>query len=79
MAQMEAETIVTIRDDEEHADALRRIEELFDVPEGDELSDELETLVSLVEDYESKHYPIDPPDPISAAAFRREQEGPTDG
>ena len=29
----------------------------------------------LVEDYENRHYPIGPPDPIEAIKFRMEQQG----
>jgi HTH-type transcriptional regulator/antitoxin HigA len=53
--------------------ALARIDALFDAgidtPEGDEL----DILVTLVEAYEAKHYPIDSPDPIEAIKFRMEQ------
>ena len=31
--------------------------------------------ISLVEAYEARHYPIDPPDPIEAIKFRMEQQG----
>jgi len=37
----------------------------------------LDILTTLVEAYESKHHPIDPPDPIEAIKFRMEQEGLT--
>jgi len=40
-----------------------------DSPEGDEL----DLLVTLVESYEMKHYPLAPPDPIGAIIFRMEQ------
>ena len=53
------------------------LEELWgakkDTPEGDEL----DLLVTLVESYEMKHYPIAPPDPIDAIKFRMEQMGMT--
>ena len=32
-------------------------------------------LATLVEAYEQKHFPIDPPDPIEAIRFRLEQQG----
>jgi HTH-type transcriptional regulator/antitoxin HigA len=38
-------------------------------PQGDEL----DVPLVLVEDYESKHHPIDPPDPVDAIKFRMEQ------
>ena len=34
-------------------------------------------LVTLIEAYEDKHYPMDPPDPIEAIQFRMEQQGLT--
>ena len=40
-----------------------------DTPEGDRL----DLLATLVEAYESKHYPMDMPNPIEAIKFRMEQ------
>ena len=37
----------------------------------------LDVLVTLVEAYESKHYPLDLPDPVEAIRFRMEQKGMT--
>ena len=37
----------------------------------------MEVLVTLIEAYEEKHYPIAPPDPIEAIKFRMEQQGLT--
>ena len=34
-----------------------------------------EAMVTLIEAYEAKHYPISPPDPIDAILFRMEQQG----
>ena len=42
-------------------------------PEGDEL----DVLATLVVAYEEKHFPIDPPEPITAIEFRMEQQGLT--
>ena len=44
-----------------------------DDPEGERL----DVLGTLVQAYEAKHYPIDPPDPIEAIRFRMEQSGMT--
>jgi HTH-type transcriptional regulator / antitoxin HigA len=38
-------------------------------------ADRLDVLVTLVHDYEARHYPIEPPDPIEAIKFRMEQAG----
>ncbi len=35
----------------------------------------MDLLVTLVESFEMKHYPITPPDPIDAIKFRMEQMG----
>ena len=34
-----------------------------------------EALLTLIEAYEAKHYPMSPPDPIEAILFRMEQQG----
>ncbi len=55
--------------------ALREIETLMhaaaDTPEGDRL----DVLATLVEAYESRHYPLDLPDPVEAIKFAMEQKG----
>lgn len=53
--------------------ALIDLDPAADTPEG-ELLDVLGTLVQA---YEAKHYPIDPPDPIEAIKFRMDQSGMT--
>jgi HTH-type transcriptional regulator / antitoxin HigA len=55
--------------------ALNRIEELFEAVPGMPAGDELELLVTLVELYETKEFPIDLPDPLTAIRFRMEQQG----
>jgi HTH-type transcriptional regulator/antitoxin HigA len=44
-----------------------------DTPEGEKL----DVLVTLVEAYEQKHYPLDLPDPVEAIKFEMEQKGLT--
>lgn len=64
-----------IKTEQDYNTAISRIEKLWgakkDTPEGDEL----DLLVTIVESYEMKHYPIAPPDPIDAIKFRMEQMG----
>jgi len=64
-----------IKTEQDYDAALAAIEQLWgaeaDTPEGDKL----DVLITLVEAYENKHYPIDPPDPIDAILFRMEQGG----
>ena len=55
--------------------ALRRVQKLWGAPKGSAQSDELDILVTLIEVYETEHYPIDLPDPIEAIKFRLEQKG----
>lgn len=42
-----------------------------DTPEGDRL----DVLVTLVEAFESRHFPMDLPDPVEAIKFRMDQMG----
>ena len=59
--------------------ALREVSAYFDnEPEpGSDDGDRFEILATLVEAYESKHFPIEAPDPIEAIRFRMEQGGLT--
>jgi len=67
--------IKPIRNERDHERALRRVEELWNSPEGSPQSDEMGILVTLIDAYEREHYPIDLPDPIEAIKFRLEQQG----
>ena len=57
--------------------ALREVSAYFDnepelsTPDGNRF----EVLLTLVEAYEAKHYPVDLPDPVEAIKFRMEQGG----
>lgn len=59
--------------------ALREVSAYFDnepepcTPDGDRF----EVLLTLVEAYETRHFPIDLPDPVEAIKFRMEQAGLT--
>jgi HTH-type transcriptional regulator/antitoxin HigA len=64
-----------IRNDRDHVKALRQLEKLWGARAGTPEADTLEVLVTLVDAYEAKHHPIDPPDPIDAIEFRMEQMG----
>lgn len=67
--------IKPIRKESDYERAMRRVEELWDSPEGSPESDELDIVATLIEAYEREHYPMDLPDPIEAIKFRLEQEG----
>ena len=64
-----------IKTEADYKAALKRIDEIFDAKRGTEKGDELELLSILVEIYEEKMFPIDPPDPVTALEFRMEQQG----
>ncbi len=68
-------TIKPIRNDDDLRAAFRRLEAIFQAPEGTPEADEMEVLATLVEAYENKHYPIGPADPVEAIKFRMEQQG----
>ena len=69
--------IKPIKTEQDYKTALSRIEELWGAKKDTLEGDELDLLVTLVESYEMKHYPIAPPDPIDAIKFRMEQMGMT--
>lgn len=62
--------------DNDYSAALARIEEIFDARLGTPEGGELELLVTLVEDYETKTFPVGLPDPLAAIRFRIEQATP---
>lgn len=59
----------------EHEQALARLMELMDSnpAEGSAAADELELLALVIDQFEFKHYPMTPPDPIDAIKFRLDQ------
>ena len=62
-----------IKTDQDYNASIRRIEVLWGANQDSPQGDELDLLITLVESYEMKHYPIAPPDPIDAIKFRMEQ------
>lgn len=66
-----------IKTENDYRNTLQEIEGLM-MAKADSIEGErLDVLVTLVEDYERKHYPIDFPDPIEAIKFVMEQRGLT--
>ncbi len=55
--------------------ALGEIEGLMGASRGTAEGDRLDVLVTLVEAWEAKHYPMDLPDPIEAIKFHMEHNG----
>jgi len=74
--------IKPIHNEVEYKAALKAITPIFerDPAPGTEEGDYLDVMITLIENYEEKHYPITPPDPIEAIKFRMDQAGlkPTD-
>ena len=66
-----------IRSEADYDEALHEVERLWGAKCGTPRGDRLDVLVTLIEAYEDKHYPMDPPDPIEAIKFRMEQQGLT--
>jgi HTH-type transcriptional regulator / antitoxin HigA len=67
--------IAPIKSQRDYRRVLKEIEGLMrarrNTPEGDRL----DVLVTLVEAWERKHYPIDLPDPVEAIKYHMEQNG----
>ena len=66
-----------IRSEADHEAALAEIERLWGASSGTPDGDRLDVLATLIEAFEARHYPMDPPDPIEAIHFRMEQQGLT--
>ncbi|MFJ2714182.1 type II toxin-antitoxin system HigA family antitoxin [Pseudomonas sp. NPDC087346] len=66
-----------IHNEEDYRAALKNVSALFDnepepgTPEGDYF----DIMITLIEAYEAKHFPLDLPSPIDAIKFRMEQSG----
>lgn len=72
-----ASDIKPIRSEKDHKAALTEVERLWGAKAGTPRGDRLDVLATLIEAYEDKHFPIDPPDPIEAIKFRMEQQALT--
>jgi HTH-type transcriptional regulator/antitoxin HigA len=67
--------IKPIVDEESHRKALRRIQELWNARAGSPDQQELDALATLVDAYERRAFPIQPPGPVEAIRGRCEQLG----
>jgi len=65
--------IKPIRNEDDYRNALNQIETLMDAQENTPEGDQLDILVTLVEAYERKAYPMDLPDPVESIKFYMEQ------
>jgi HTH-type transcriptional regulator/antitoxin HigA len=62
-----------IRTKRDYEAALKEVERLWGAKTGTRDGDRLDVLATLIDAYETEHYPMDPPDPIEAIKFRMEQ------
>ncbi|TAK55526.1 MAG: transcriptional regulator [Gammaproteobacteria bacterium] len=62
-----------IRTRRDHQAALTEIERLMAAKRNTPEGDRLDVLVTLVEAYEARHFPLDLPDPVAAIRFVMEQ------
>jgi len=63
-----------IRTEADYDAALAEVERLWGAKSGTPEGDRLDVLATLIEVYEAKHHPMDPPDPVEAIKFRMEQQ-----
>ena len=66
-----------IRTEADHEAALAEVDTLWGAPTGTAEGDRLDVLATLIDAYEARHHPIDPPDPVEAIKFRMQQQGMT--
>jgi HTH-type transcriptional regulator/antitoxin HigA len=63
-----------IKTEKDYERALAVVERLMDAEPDTPEGDTLDVLVTLIQAYEAKRWPIDPPDPIEAIRARMEQQ-----
>ena len=68
-----ANELKPIRTRADYEKALAEVERLWGAKSGTPKGDRLDVLATLIDAYESEHYPMDPPDPIEAIKFRMER------
>src|SRR6202045_4431562 len=67
--------IAPLKNRHDYRQALKEIETLMQARRNTPEGDRLDVLVTLVEAWEAKHYPLDLPDPIEAIKYHMEQKG----
>src|SRR5208283_4492630 len=72
-----ASDVKPIRNEDDYQTALKDMKRLWGSKAGTREGDRLDVLATLIDAYESRNVPIDPPDPIEAIKFRMEQQGLT--
>jgi HTH-type transcriptional regulator/antitoxin HigA len=76
---MAKKMIRPLRSEKDYDAALAEIERYFDQPpkHGTPEADRFDLLALVIEDYERKFWPIDPPSPVDAIRYRMETAGYT--
>jgi HTH-type transcriptional regulator/antitoxin HigA len=64
-----------IRSEADHIKAMSDMDRLWGAATGTPEGDRLDILATLIDAYEARVVPIDPPDPVAAIVFRMEQQG----
>jgi HTH-type transcriptional regulator/antitoxin HigA len=67
--------IKPIKNERDYRKALKEIDSLMDARPNTPEGDRLDVLVTLVEAWEERHWPIDLPDPVEAILFAMEHRG----
>jgi len=67
--------IKPIRSQKDYRTALREIDSLMDAEAGSPAGEKLDVLVTLVEAWERKHFPMELPEPVDAIRFQMERGG----
>lgn len=65
--------IEPIKNQRDYRRALKEIERLMTAKRGSPEGDRLDVLVTLVEAWEKKHYPLEFPDPVEAIKYHMDQ------
>ncbi len=65
--------IKLIKTEKDYKEALKLADKLFDAKPDTPDGDKLDLLVTLIELYEKKNFPIENPSPLAAIKFRMEQ------
>lgn len=72
-----ATEVKPIRSEADYERAMAEVKRLWGAKLGTPEGDRLDVLATLIDAYESEHFPIEPPDPIEAIRFRMESQGLT--
>lgn len=67
--------IKPVRTKRDYNEALKTVGRLMNAKAGSPDGDRLDVLVTLIQAYEAKHFPMETPDPVEAIKFLMEQRG----